>query len=80
MCSCRATMPAEWLAQEAMDVCEKCGADLGAACGPFYRCERCGFENDAGKLCFACADEARPECAVCAEHLCRFYGGMVEPE
>lgn len=80
MCSCRMTLPGgATAAQRAVDHCERCGQSLSSG-GILYQCAECGWENDGRTTCFACAEEARPECDWCAEHLCRFYGGLTEPE
>lgn len=54
-----------------MDVCAKCEKDLLPVTDTFYRCSDCGWENDARKPLFACADEeARRQCEWCPERLC----------
>ncbi len=81
MCSCRVSIP-PYLSGRTKpgDICDRCGASLDPTTDVFYRCEACGRENDARKTYFACAEEKRPECEWCAEHLCQFYAGRVEEE
>ncbi len=76
MCSCRAQIP-QYLSEreKPTDFCESCGRSLNPTNDVFHSCKRCGWENDARKTCFACAEEERPECELCDERLCQFYSG-----
>ena len=53
-----------------MDVCEKCGTDLGVSPAPFLRCSSCGWENDGPVCDFDCGPSDPKECEWCDEPLC----------